>query len=43
MVSDIRHVLKIQEGTDSQHRSVSVTRALSVTEYTLMSPRFKPC
>ena len=34
MVSDIRHMLKNQEGADSQHLSVSVTRAPSVTEYT---------
>jgi len=34
MVSDIRHMLKNQEGADSQHQSVSVTDTLSATEYT---------
>jgi len=33
IVSDIRrNMLKGQEGTDGQHRSVSDTRALSITE-----------
>jgi len=35
MVSDIRHMLKNQEGADGPHRSVSVARVPSVTEYTL--------
>ena len=34
VVSDIRHMLKNQEGTDVQHLSVSVTRVPSATEYT---------
>ena len=34
MVSDIRHMLKSQEGAGSQHLSVSVTHAPSATEYT---------
>ena len=38
MVSDIRHVLKSQEGADSRHLSVSVTRAPSATEYTFTVP-----
>jgi len=32
MVSDIRHMLKNQEGCDGQQRSASVTRAPFVTE-----------
>ena len=35
MVSDIRHILKSQEGADGQRLSASVTRALSATECTL--------
>ena len=35
MVSDIRRILTSQEGADDQYRLVSVTHALSVTEYTL--------
>jgi hypothetical protein len=35
LVSDIRGVLKSQEGADGQHQSVSVTHAPSATEYTL--------
>jgi len=34
VVSDIRHMLKNQEGTDVQHLSVSVIHAPSATEYT---------
>lgn len=41
MVSDILHALESQEGANSQHLLASVTRAPSVTEYALMSPRLK--
>ena len=36
MVSDIRHMLKNQEGADGQHLSVSVTHAPSAAEYTFI-------
>jgi hypothetical protein len=35
LVSDIRGVLKSQEGADRQHLSVSVTHTPSATKYTL--------
>jgi len=36
MVSDIRHMLKSQEGAGGQHLSVSATHAPSATEYTFV-------
>ena len=33
VVSDIRHMLKSQEGADDRHLSVSATRVPSATEY----------
>ena len=39
MVSDIRHVLKNQEGAGGQHLSVSVTHRPSATEYRFTIPQ----
>ena len=41
MVSDIRHMLKGQEGADGQHLSVSVTRVPSPPNTYLLFPRLK--
>jgi hypothetical protein len=39
MVSDIRNMLKGQEGIGGQPHLVGVARALSLTEYTLTVPQ----
>jgi hypothetical protein len=41
LVSDIRDVLKGQEGADGQHLSASVTHAPSATNTHLLLPRLK--
>ena len=41
MVSDIRHMLKVQEGADGQRLSVSVTHVPSPSNTHLLFPRVK--